>query len=200
MMPGKPDRPQGESAVRDEHRRFPVALTAAFYAVLLALAVLWRWWADGAPVWVAPGPARPLALGLGVGLGLACGLALVAGSRWAAERTRSGRLLTERLAELVGPLSLPAVGLLALVSGVAEEAFFRGALQPRTGLWVATALFALAHYVPRSGMRSWSLFAAVAGLAFGWLFDWSGWLLAPALAHVVVNALNLRWLSRRALP
>lgn len=190
------DSPRGSGGAGGPGR-FPVGLTVVFYAVLLAAAALWRWWADGSGFWRAPG-AGHASLGLGFALGMACGLVLVAVSRVTARRTDSGRRLSEALADLVGPLSLPAVVVLALASGIAEEAFFRGALQPRVGLWIATALFALAHYVPRPGLRSWSGFAAVAGLLFGVLFDWTGSLLAPALAHVVVNALNLHWLSGRA--
>jgi membrane protease YdiL (CAAX protease family) len=37
----------------------------------------------------------------------------------------------------------------------------------------------------------------VAGLLFGATFDATGNLLAPTLAHVLINAVNLRLLSRR---
>jgi membrane protease YdiL (CAAX protease family) len=41
----------------------------------------------------------------------------------------------------------------------------------------------------------WTLYAALAGLLFGALLLWRGSLLAPAAAHVLVNAVNLRRLA-----
>jgi membrane protease YdiL (CAAX protease family) len=43
----------------------------------------------------------------------------------------------------------------------------------------------------------WTVFAALAGLLFGGLMLWRGNLLAPMVGHFVVNAINLRSLSRR---
>jgi membrane protease YdiL (CAAX protease family) len=100
------------------------------------------------------------------------------------------------LARAIGPVSAREAILLAALSGVAEEAFFRGALQPQVGWPVATALFGLAHFHPRKELRVWSLSAALAGLGFATLFESSGDLLAPAIAHALVNAVNLRWLAR----
>ena len=129
-------------------------------------------------------------------IGLVAGLALVGMSRAWTARTASGAALAEAMAEVVGGLSLPAVVLLALVSGIGEEMLFRGALQPRVGWILATLLFAAAHFLPRPGLRVWALFALLAGGLFGGLFAWTGSLLAPAVAHVSVNALNLHWLSK----
>ncbi len=106
-----------------------------------------------------------------------------------------GRALAQRLAEILGPLSGAQVVVLALASGLAEEAFFRGALQPRVGLVIASLLFGLAHLVPRRELAPWAGFAALAGVLLGALFDYTGNLLAPAIAHVLVNGVNLRWLS-----
>ncbi|HXK23857.1 MAG TPA: CPBP family glutamic-type intramembrane protease, partial [Myxococcota bacterium] len=77
------------------------------------------------------------------------------------------------------------------------EAFFRGALQPRVGLVFASALFAAAHFAPRREFLPWPFFAFAAGLAFGALFDATGNLVAPVVAHAGVNAWNLRWLAMR---
>jgi hypothetical protein len=107
-----------------------------------------------------------------------------------------GRLLAQRLAEILGPLSGAQVVVLALASGLGEEAFFRGALQPRVGLLLASLLFGMAHLVPRRELLPWAGFAALAGVLLGALFDYTGNLLAPATAHVFINAVNLHWLSR----
>jgi hypothetical protein len=190
----------GKSTPRGEAwsgQRIPVRWVVIFYGALGAAAVAWRFGADGMLPWRSSpdGPLPPPWLRLG--LGLAAGLALVAASRLLTARSHAGRALAEELARLLGPLSEQRAVGFALASGVAEEAFFRGALQPQVGLLAATLLFAAAHFVPRPGLYLWSLFALVAGALFGALFEATGDLLAPALAHVVVNGMNLRWLARR---
>lgn len=190
----------GKSAPRGDLRReppIPVHWVLIFYGLLGSAAVVWRLWADGMLPWRTSPDAALAPLWLRLGLGVAAGYALVAASRVATERTRAGRALAEELSALLGPLSEGRALGFALASGLAEEAFFRGALQPRVGLLAATVLFAAAHYVPRPGLRAWSLFALVAGALFGALYHWTGDLLASAVAHAVVNGLNLRWLARR---
>src|SRR5262245_56746155 len=192
MAQGKPV-PLGDPAVG---RPLPVRWVVLFYGVVGGVAVAWRLLADGVLPWRAPG-ASPDSLGLRLAAGLATGLGLVVASRLATTRSRAARTLADELARLVGPLTRERALGFALASGLAEEAFFRGALQPRVGLVAATLLFAAAHYVPRPGLRIWSLFALAAGALFGVLFERTGDLLAPALAHTVVNGLNLYWLAKR---
>jgi hypothetical protein len=193
MEAGKSDSRGAE----EPGRPIPLRWVLIFYGLLGGAAVAWRLGVDGVLPWrISPG-AEPAPLWLRLGLGLAVGLGLVAASREVTARTRAGQALAEELARLLGPLSTGRALAFALSSGLAEEAFFRGALQPRVGLVLATLLFAAAHYVPRPGLRAWSLFALAAGLLFGALFAWTGDLLAPAVAHAVVNALNLRWLTAR---
>jgi len=190
----------GKSAPRGEawtDQRIPVRWVLIFYGALGAAAVAWRLGADGVLPW-RPSPDAALApLALRLGLGVAAGLALVALSRFATAHSRAGRALAHELARLLGPLSARRALGFALASGLAEEAFFRGALQPRVGVVAATLVFAAAHYVPRPGLRAWSLFALVAGALFGALFEATGDLVAPAVAHAVVNGINLRWLAER---
>lgn len=175
-----------------------VRLALLFYAVLAAVALVWIGW-EGRPVGFASSEAarRGVQGTRDIAFGLGAGLALVAASRVFSERSAAGRALTDALAGLIGRPGPGACLLLAVASGVAEELFFRGTLQPRVGLAAASLLFGLAHFVPRRAFLPWSVFAAAAGLCFGLLFERTGNLLAPALAHVLVNALNLRWLARR---
>ena len=49
-----------------------------------------------------------------------------------------------------------------------------------------------------AGMALLNPLSIGAGLLFGVLFEWTGNLIAPATAHVVVNGLNLRWMAERA--
>ncbi|MCP5057825.1 MAG: CPBP family intramembrane metalloprotease [bacterium] len=180
----------------DEAARFPVVPGLLFYGVIAAVAWVWRWAVDGVGPW-APGP-EPAAMGpFTSGLvGLVAGLVLVVLSRMWTSATASGTALAEALGELVRGLSLPAVALLALASGLAEEMLFRGALQAQVGWLLASLLFGAAHYLPGPGLRIWAVFALLAGGIFGGLFVWTGTLVAPVAAHITVNGLNLRWLSR----
>lgn len=54
--------------------------------------------------------------------------------------------ISEAMKRLFGDLSAPAVALLlALSAGVGEELLFRGALQPRFGIWFTSLAFTLGH-------------------------------------------------------
>jgi uncharacterized protein len=64
-------------------------------------------------------------------------------------------------------------------------------VQGAVGWLAASLLFALLHSGPGRELRLWTLFALCAGLLFGALMLWRGNLLAPVLAHFVVNAVNL---------
>ncbi len=131
-----------------------------------------RWWLDTA-------------------VGAAAGLALLACWKALRRLLPAARGLEELLGELLGGISAPqAIGLAAL-SGFAEELFFRGAVQGAVGWLAASLLFALLHSGPGRALRLWTLFALCAGLLFGALMLWRGNLLAPVLAHFVVNAVNL---------
>ncbi len=179
-------------------RLVPVALI--FYGALALAAWGWRSGLAGEPLL----HASPEHAASGVRIvrdglvGLAAGLGLVALSRLATASSRAGQALTAELAQAIGPLGSVQIVALALASGVGEELFFRGALQPRVGLLLASLLFGLAHLLPSWPLVLWSLFAGVAGLALGALFEVTGNLIAPVVAHVVVNGVNLRWLAQGA--
>lgn len=205
MQPGEPptrqayEPPSGEARGIDP-RRF-VRLGALFYGSLFLLAVIWRVGLYGENLFYAPGgEARGSSLLGGLAAGLAAGLGVVALSYGLTVGTAMGRRLAESLARLLGNLSARQCVLLALLSGIGEEAFFRGALQPRVGLVLASLIFGLAHFVPRRDLAPWSGFSLAAGFLLGALFEWTGNLLAPIAAHVVVNAVNLQLLTRRRFP
>jgi len=180
-------------------RSLPVRAVLALYGALLAAAFAWRSLLYGEPLLFASDEAARAGLHVArdVGAGLGFALAAVALSGAAERYTVWGRRLAAELAELVGPLSVSAALLLAFASGVAEEAFFRGALQPRVGLVAASVLFALAHVPATRPLRAWTALALVAGVGLGALFEATGNLVAPVTAHVAINALGLLDLARR---
>lgn len=135
-----------------------------------------RWWLD-------------LALGLSAG-------GLLLGAWWGAERTFPlAKELEARLGEALGIITPSEAISLALLSGFAEELFFRGALQGTVGWAAATVLFGLLHSGPGKAFRLWTLFAVVAGALLGGLMVWRGNLLGPIAGHFLVNAVNLRRLA-----
>jgi len=175
-----------------------VALAVRFYGLLLLAAWLWRSAWLGEPLLYASeaaarrgmDPTRDVTVGL-LAAGVVIGL-----SHQLTAHTRAGRSLARGLAGLLGPLAPRHVLALAALSGVAEEAFFRGALQPRVGLVAASVIFGLAHFVPRPEFRVWTVFSLAAGFLLGFLFQATGNLVAPVVAHAVVNGVNLTLLVR----
>jgi membrane protease YdiL (CAAX protease family) len=198
--PGPPLKPDRASAGSTETPggRALVRLAAWFYAAFLAVAVLWGLLAERS-IFYAHAESGPLRLDptrdLLAGL-LAAGVVILLSDR-VTQMTRWGEALARELGALLGRPTLAQGIALALMSGVAEEAFFRGALQPAIGLVGASLLFGLAHFVPRRELLPWTGFSIAVGFLLGILFDATGNLVAPIVAHVVINAVNLRILTAR---
>jgi hypothetical protein len=158
-------------------------------------------------LWIGIRAHGPIPLGLfvdlrewwlDVPLGLGAGLLLL-GLWWGTERSSPlARKLQEQLSAILGSLTGSEALALALLSGFAEELFFRGAVQGQWGWLPATVLFSVLHTGPGKHFRLWTVFAALAGALFGGLMLWRGNLLAPVLAHTLVNGVNLRRLASRA--
>jgi uncharacterized protein len=171
---------------------FPGGLYQAAWLFYLALALAGALW-----IGLRRGviPLRlfvdPRAWWIDTALGAGAGLALLGFWQALLARLAAARRLEGHLAELLGGLSVPQAVALAAISGFAEELFFRGAVQGAVGWLAASLLFALLHSGPGREFRLWTLFAASAGLLFGALMLWRGNLLAPVVAHFLVNAVNL---------
>jgi hypothetical protein len=102
------------------------------------------------------------------------------------------RALAEELApRLVDGADRGALVLISIFSGVGEEVFFRGAVQQEFGLVVASILFGVVHVGPDRRYLVWTVWAVLAGFLFGALYDVTGGLLAPILAHAAHNAATL---------
>ncbi len=110
------------------------------------------------------------------------------------------RKLSEELAPLVvdGARGRDLV-LLAVFSGVGEEALFRGALQPEIGIVASSLLFGALHLGPDKRYLLWTLWAVGAGFLFGGLYGWTGGILAPVVAHALHNAATLLLWRRHRL-
>ncbi len=182
-----------------ERGRRLVRLAVPFYLAMAALAWIWRDLVRGESVFAAEGfeAATVWPPGDAIGAGLLLGLIVVAGSAAWTRLLPSGRAVSRFLGQAIGRVTLAQSTVLAIVSGLGEEMLFRGALQPEVGLVVASLLFGLMHLVPRWPIALWSLYAVAIGFVFGWVFETTGSLWAPVIAHAVVNGINLPILSRR---
>ena len=129
-------------------------------------------------------------------LGIGAALLLLGFWKGAERLMPMARELDRQLMAALGPLEPAEVIGLAVLSGFAEELFFRGAVQGAFGWLPATLAFAVLHSGPGRAFRLWTIFAGLAGLLFAGLMVWRGNLLAPIVGHFLVNAINLRRLSR----
>jgi membrane protease YdiL (CAAX protease family) len=176
----------------------PFWLAWAVYLPMAAFAALWAYWTRGSVLsldqapWLSPDRRFAAIFGLVLGLGIA--VATVASTRLLVSRTAWARELHLTLRAAL--LGLPAgrVAQLALLSSVSEELLFRGALMPTLGLWGSSLLFGVLHVSPRGTYFAWALWALVMGLLFGALFAASGTLLAPILAHALINYENMQYI------
>lgn len=134
---------------------------------------------------------------LGLALGLVSGLGMVGITRLVVPRLGAARRLAQALGRITGPLSFGSCLLVATFSALGEELLFRAVIQERLGLAAGVLLFAMAHVPLERALWPWPLFAVAAGLVLGGLYAVTGAVLAPAVAHGVVNLLNLRHLSVR---
>jgi membrane protease YdiL (CAAX protease family) len=172
-----------------------VALAAVFYAALvLAAAVVGLL---GGRNSFALGDSA--VFGLLVGVISACGtvaLGIILYRLLPALR----RLSDELAPHLVDGAKRRDLVLVSFFSGVGEEAFFRGALQPEIGLVASSLLFGVLHVGPDRRYLVWTVWALGAGFLFGLLYLWTGGILAPMTAHVLHNAATLllwKWFRRK---
>lgn len=176
-----------------QDRRNPVLAAALFYGLLGVTA--WAWLG-----WIRPGASERLWVTRDwpqdLGAGVAAGLGLVSLSAAAGLAFPWARALEEGFRDFLGGLRGAEILLLALLSGLGEEYFFRGALQEVLGLWGAAAVFAVLHWPVERRFLPWPFAAGAAGLLLGGLRIWTDSLLAPAAAHAAVNMVNLWRIAR----
>lgn len=142
------------------------------FLVMALVGVGWLARRDFVGAWRRLGVVRPS--WRQVGGGIAVGLVLVAlllPLEYLMSRTGIGMNEdVSRLSEqLIGPLTttLPGIITLGVAAALGEEAVFRGALQPRFGLLLTAALFALLHSTYGLTLSTGIVFGL--GLVLGWV-------------------------------
>lgn len=175
-----------------------VRLALFFYAGMGLLAWLWRglWQGESLLYASSADAARGIHWIPDIGAGLASAGLAIGLSHLLTHRTRIGGRLAGALGAALGALGIRQCLILAAASGLGEEALFRGALQPSLGLLGASLVFAMVHFAPRRDLWLWSVFAFAGGLGLGALFQATGNLVAPVVAHATLNGVNLRLLAR----
>ena len=118
----------------------------------------------------------------------------IASTRWIVRRAAWARALHVELRPAVHDVGGVPLALMALASGVAEELFFRGLLTPLVGVLVSSIAFGLLHQVRGRARWVWMAWATAMGLLFALLFELTGSLAGPIVAHVLINGANLRFL------
>jgi membrane protease YdiL (CAAX protease family) len=171
-----------------------VRLAGLFYGGLVLAASLWNGLRGRDLELLGDSPPAGAALGL---LAAAGTVALGVGAYRMVPAMR--KISSELAPHLVDNARKSDLLLVALFSGVGEEVFFRGAVQPEFGLVVASLAFGLVHVGPDRRYLLWTAWAVLAGFLFGALYQVSGGLLAPIVAHVTHNAATLLlWKRSRA--
>ncbi len=172
------------------------AAAYAFLGVCAAvIAVVWR---SGSP-FVYPSPwlrlDSPASHSYSFLLGLAFGAVVALGTRVLVPRFAWARGLHQELRPIARGISGTGIVVVALLSALGEELLFRGLLQPWLGLIPQALLFGVMHQVRGRSRWVWVGWATLVGLALGAIFQLTGSLLGPLVAHALINGLNLRYLK-----
>lgn len=170
-----------------------VRTAALFYAAMTVGAFVWAGLAGRLPFWVGEPPNLESLVRWGAA-GVLFGLCVVIISHLVM-RFGFAQRMAHTFAAVLGPLSWGQAFLLALLSGIAEELLFRGAMQPTLGLGLTCLVFMLVHWPMTPALIPWTISAGLLGLGLGWGFEASGHVLGPVMAHFTINFVNLKLLS-----
>jgi membrane protease YdiL (CAAX protease family) len=139
-------------------------------------------------------------------MGLTVGALIVMSTRLSVERFEWARRLHQELRPVARVLSGSGIIALALLSALGEELLFRGLLMPWLGILPQAILFGFLHQMRGPSRWVWMAWATAVGVLLGGMFQLTGSLLGPIVAHALVNGLNLAYLkshdptpTRRAL-
>ncbi len=139
----------------------------------------------------SPDPGRDMLIGAFIGI-IVIFVSAVLG-----HKLPSMKKLETLLKDLVSPFNRLELLWMAVFSGFAEEMFFRGFLQPLTGLIIASVVFGIIHWPMKKEFLAWPVFAVIMGFILGTMMIWTEGLYAPITAHFLINAVNLQLLKKR---
>ncbi len=134
-------------------------------------------------------------IGLGVVLGIAAWVAVlltlmgVAGVLWALGGEDAVPQQPPAMVPFIAGLPILVRVLISVSAGVVEETFFRGFLQPRVGIVLSTAFFALAHL--SYGQPFMLIGITLLSLIYALLVKWRQNVWPAIAAHVFFDAIQL---------
>jgi uncharacterized protein len=139
------------------------------------------------------GITGPLAAVVSLALGGIVAVATIRTTR-VLERVGWARALHADLRPMTHGLGNGPILIMALASGVGEELFFRGWLTPLAGVLLSSVAFGVLHQVRGRARWAWAGWATLMGLVFATIYELTGHLAGPMLAHATINFSNLRYL------
>ena len=119
-----------------------------------------------------------------VAIGLLGAVVLLVTSYFFEEWLPSFRDLKAAVMRLLGPSSVLTAISLSVVTAIGEELLF-------AGLFVTSFLFGLLHMGKDGLLSAWSVWAFLAGLLLGWMFNATASLWPCMIAHFAVNAVSI---------
>jgi uncharacterized protein len=128
-------------------------------------------------------------------LGLCVGALVVISTKFLVLRFAFAARLHAELRPTALELSTQMVVALATASSVGEELVFRGLLLPWIGLVPQSLLFGFLHQTSGSSRWVWMIWATIMGLVLGAMYQLSGSVVGPVIAHAIINGLNLEFLK-----
>jgi membrane protease YdiL (CAAX protease family) len=198
--PDAPEPPDSPESAAEADRLTVIRLAVFVEGGLLLLASLLGWLLDESPLGGFGWDYKAVLQGAAATLPL-LGLFLVM-VRWpVGPLARIHRFGEHVIRPLLAPCSVLDLLGISVLAGLGEEVLFRGVLQgyfgrllgPAAGLAVASGLFGLLHAVT----RTYVVLAALMGAYLGWLWMYTGNLLAPVVTHALYDFAVLLWLLRR---
>lgn len=192
------------------NQKITVGFVVAFYGLMGVLAwILANFFGDlNVLVWH---DANNTAVWFDAGLGAVVGIVVVLASNVLDKKAEWARRLGEEFGRTLGPLSTAEAFVFALASGIGEELLFRGFLQQILteavfsgaaadwlGLVATSVVFGLLHIGPDiKKFWPWTAMAVILGAGFGWMYLYTGNVLAPIVAHFTINFFNLQSIGRK---
>jgi membrane protease YdiL (CAAX protease family) len=186
----------GVCHIRRAMRWLFVAIAYVFIGIAAYLGAWWR----GVSVWAHPRPWVLLDLGVerylySALLGTAIAGLVVMTTRALVGRVAFATRLHSELRPLACSMTAGTVIYLALSSALGEELLFRGLLEPWIGLIPQALIFGALHQMGGSSRWVWMAWATIMGLLLGAMYQYTGSLVGPLMAHALINAINLSHLK-----
>ncbi|MFO0555131.1 MAG: type II CAAX endopeptidase family protein [Polyangiaceae bacterium] len=167
------------------------------YLVLALIGGALAWYFSGNPL-AHPRPWLNLSLftrvSSSIALGTALAFAVVLATRFTVTRFGWARALHHELQPLARRFDRNEIWLVALLSSLGEELFFRSFLVPVVGVIGSTLIFGLLHQTRGKARWIWVAWASIVGAAFAVLYCFTGSVLGPIVAHALINGTNLQFL------